>query len=183
MHSLTLRTAVQIVAIVVWMRHLGGAARTFSRAKGEVPSRLIYCFTLALVILVFGSFNAPFERRMAIPGLIGLVGSIVLFEWARQSVRGKVFSYIFSNDTPEFLWTSGPYVYIRNPFYASYLLSYFAAAIMFPGIPSLIVVVGMTIYFNAAARHEERKFERSPLATEYEAYRRRTGRFIPRLRR
>jgi protein-S-isoprenylcysteine O-methyltransferase Ste14 len=183
MHSLTLRTAIQIAAILVWMRHFGGAARTFSRAKGELPSRLIYCFTLAIAIMIFGSFKALFERRMVIPGLIGLGGSIALFEWARQSVQGKVFSYIFSNDIPEFLWTSGPFAYIRNPFYASYLLSYFAAAIMFPGIPSLVVVVGMTIYFNAAARHEERKFERSPLAKDYAAYRRRTGRFIPRLRR
>jgi protein-S-isoprenylcysteine O-methyltransferase Ste14 len=183
MQSLTLRTAVQIAAILVWMRHLGGAARTFSMAKGEAPSRLIYFFTLAIAIMVFGSFNAPFARRMTIPGLIGLGGSIALFEWARQSVQGKVFSYIFSNDTPEFLWTSGPFAYIRNPFYASYLLSYFSVAIMFPGIASLIVVVGMTIYFTAAARHEERKFERSPLAAEYAAYRRRTGRFIPRLRR
>jgi protein-S-isoprenylcysteine O-methyltransferase Ste14 len=183
MQSLTLKTVVQIAAILVWMRHLGGAARTFSRVRGEVPSRLIYCITLAFAIMVFGSFNTPFEGRMAIPGLIGLGGSIALFEWARESVKGKVFSYIFSKDTPEFLWTSGPYAYIRNPFYASYLLSYFAAAIMFPGISSLIVVVGMTIYFHAAARHEERKFERSPLAVEYEAYRRRTGRFIPRLRR
>jgi protein-S-isoprenylcysteine O-methyltransferase Ste14 len=144
---------------------------------------LIYCFTFAIAILIFGSVNAPFETRMAIPGLIGLGGSIALFEWARQSVQGKVFSYIFSNDTPEFLWTSGPYAYIRNPFYVSYLLSYIAVAIMFPGIASLVVVTGMTIYFHAAARHEERKFGRSPLAEEYEAYRRRTGRFIPRLRR
>jgi protein-S-isoprenylcysteine O-methyltransferase Ste14 len=183
MYPLALRTVVQIAAVLVWMRHLQGAARTFSSAKGEVPSRLIYCFTLAMVILIFGAFNGPFERRMAIPGLIGLTGSIVLFEWARQSVQGKFFSYIFSNDTPEFLWTSGPYAYIRNPFYVSYLLSYIAVAIMFPGIASLVVVTGMTIYFHAAARHEERKFGRSPLAEEYEAYRRRTGRFIPRLRR
>jgi len=183
MHALTLRVAVQFTAIVVWMRHFGGAARTFSRAKDEAPSPLIYCFTLAIAILVFQSFNGPFESRMAIPGLIGLVGSVTLFEWARRSVRGKVFSYIFSNDTPEFLWTSGPYQYIRNPFYASYLLSYYAAAIVFPAWASLVVVVGMTIYFNVAARYEERKFQRSPLATDYEVYRRRTGRFIPRLRR
>jgi protein-S-isoprenylcysteine O-methyltransferase Ste14 len=183
MHTLSLRTAVQIAAILVWIRHFGGAARTFSRAKGEVPSPLIYFFSMAIGIMIYGSFSTPFETRMVIPGLIGLSGSIALFEWARQSVRGKMFSYIFSNDTPEFLWTSGPYAYIRNPFYASYLLSYFAAAIMFPSIASLVVVVGMTIYFNAAARFEERKFARSPLAKEYEAYRRRTGRFIPSLRR
>jgi protein-S-isoprenylcysteine O-methyltransferase Ste14 len=182
-HWITLRAAVQIAAFAVWMRHFGGAARTFSRAKGETPSPLIYLFTLAIWILAYQSFRGRFEERMAIPGLIALGGSLTLFEWTRRSVRGKVFTYIFSNDTPQFLWTSGPYAYIRNPFYASYLLSYYAAASMFPGVASLVVVVGMTIYFNVAVRREERKFERSPLATEYDAYRRRTGRFIPHLQR
>ena len=182
MSGLTLRAIVQFTAILVWFRHIQGAARTFSRAKGELPSPLIYIFTLAIAFLIFGSFNGPFEQRMAIPGLMGLAASLALFEWARQSVRGKFFSYIFSNDIPQFLWTSGPYVYIRNPFYASYLLSYLAAAIMFPAVTSLAVVIGMTIYFNLAARHEEGKFARSSIAAEYEAYRHRTGRFIPRLR-
>jgi protein-S-isoprenylcysteine O-methyltransferase Ste14 len=166
---------------VVWVRHFLGAARTFSIPKGETPSRLIHLFPLAVAVSIFGSFTGPFEERMVIPGVIGLFGSLALFEWARQSVRGKPFSYIYSKDIPQFLWTSGPYAFIRNPFYASYLLSYFAVAIMFPGVASLAVVVGMTIYFNVAARQEERKFEQSPIAAEYAAYRKRTGRFVPRL--
>jgi len=180
--SYTLRDAVQFVAILVWVGHFAGAARTFSRAKEEPPSPLIYVFSMAVFVLIYWSFRGPFQASMAIPGLVGLVGSLVLFESARRSVRGRFFSYIYSNDTPEFLWTSGPYTYIRNPFYASYLLSYIAAAIMFPGVASLAVVLVMTVYFNVAARFEERKFGRSPLATEYKAYLQRTGRFIPRLR-
>jgi protein-S-isoprenylcysteine O-methyltransferase Ste14 len=166
--------------MVVWVRHFLGAARTFSVPRGETPSRLIHLFPLSVGVLVFLSFTRSFEARMVIPGVIGLFGSLALFEWARQSVRGKPFSYIYSKDTPQFVWTSGPYAFVRNPFYVSYLLSYFAVAIMFPGIASFAVVVGMTIYFNVAARQEEKKFERSPLAAEYAAYRKRTGRFIPR---
>jgi protein-S-isoprenylcysteine O-methyltransferase Ste14 len=179
----TLRTAAEIMVILVWCRHFLAAARTFSMAKGELPSRKIHVFTLALAVMTIVSFRGRFEERAVIPGLIVLIASAALFEWARRSVRGKFFSYIYSNDTPEFLWTSGPYAYIRNPFYSSYMLSYFAAAIMFPGIVSFAVVAGMILYFYAAARHEEKKFGRSPLATEYDAYRRRTGRFIPRFRR
>ena len=167
--------------MVVWVRHFLGAARTFSMPKGETPSPLIYVFTLGVGVLAFQSVTGSFEERMAVPGVIGLIGSLVLFEWARQSVRGKPFSYIYSKDIPQFLWPSGPYAFIRNPFYASYLLAYFAVAMTFPGVASLAVVVGMTIYFNVAARQEERKFERSPVAAEYASYRKRTGRFVPRL--
>lgn len=177
----TLRQIIETVAIVVWGCHVAGAARTFSPPKGERPSPTIYLFTVAVFVLVNRVLTAPLETRFVIPGLVALVGSLFLFEWARQSVRGKFFSYIYSRDTPQFIWTSGPYAYIRNPFYASYMLSYIGAAMMFPGIAAFVVVAVMIAYFALAARHEERKFQSSPLAAEYEAYRRRTGRFIPRL--
>ncbi len=178
----TLRQIIEAVAVVVWARHLIGASRTFSPVKGERPSLSIQLFTIAMAILCYRVFNAPLERRLVVPGLAALIGSFVLFEWAHRSVRGKFFSYIYSHDTPEFIWSSGPYAYIRNPFYASYTLSYLGAAMMFPGVTAFVIVGVMFVYFTLAARHEERKFEGSPLAAEYADYRRRTGRFLPKWR-
>lgn len=180
MSSPTLRHIIQAIAILVWVRHVAGAARIFSPAKGEHLPPAVQLFPIAMTILVFRLFRTPLETRLVIPGVMAFVGSLLLFEWARKSVRGKFFSYIYSHDTPQFLWTSGPYAYIRNPFYASYLLSYIGAAMMFPGATAYVVVGAMIVFFSLAARHEERKFKGSPLAAEYEAYRRRTGRFIPR---
>lgn len=177
--SLSLRQIVEGVGVVVWLCHFAGAARTFSPPKGEAPSPTIYFFSAATVVLGYRLFNAPLETRLVIPGLAAFVGSLILFEWTRRSVKGRFFSYIYSKDTPQFIWTSGPYKYIRNPFYASYLLSYIGAAMMFPGVAAFAVVAAMILYFASAARFEERKFASSPLAAEYEAYRRRTGRFIP----
>jgi protein-S-isoprenylcysteine O-methyltransferase Ste14 len=179
--SLPLRQIVEAVGVVVWVCHFAGAARTFSPPKGEATSPTIYLFSIATFVLGYRLFNARFEMRLVIPGLAAFIGSLVLFEWTRRSVRGKYFSYIYSKDTPQFIWTFGPYKYIRNPFYASYLLSYLGAAMMFPGVTAFVVVAGMIAYFASAARFEERKFASSPLAAEYESYRRRTGRFIPKL--
>src|SRR5688572_20271029 len=145
--SLPLRQIVQTVAVVVWVRHFTGAARTFSAPKGERPSPTIYFFSLATVVLGYRLFNTPLETRMVILGLAAFAGSLILFEWARWSVRGKYFSYIFSKDTPHFICTSGPYAYIRNPFYASYMLSYIGAAMMFPGLTAFAVVAAMIAYF------------------------------------
>ena len=180
MSSSNLIHIVRTIAILVWIYHFWGAARTFSPAKGEHPSPAMYLFVIAITILISRLFNSRLETRLVIPGLICFVASFVLFEWARRSVRGRYFSYIYSNDTPEFIWTSGPFAYIRNPFYTSYMLSYIGAAMMFPGLTAILVVVGMILFFFLAARLEERKFARSPLAREYEKYRQQTGRFIPR---
>jgi protein-S-isoprenylcysteine O-methyltransferase Ste14 len=112
-------------------------------------------------------------------GLAGLAASLALFHWASYSIRGRYFSYAFSRDVPEFLHTAGPYAYVRNPFYASYVIGLASAALMHPSVLTLAVVVGAFYYFDMAARFEERKFETSPLRVEYLAYKSRTGRFVP----
>jgi protein-S-isoprenylcysteine O-methyltransferase Ste14 len=105
-----------------------------------------------------------------------------LFAWARHSIRGQYFSYVFSNDTPALLWTGGPFRYIRNPFYASYLLAMASVAMMLPGLIRFLVFAATALLLTSAARHEEQKFANSPLAGEYESYRQRTGRFLPAFR-
>ena len=183
MSFLTLRHVVEAVVIIVLGRHFQGAVRTFSLATGERPALALQLFPLANMIVIYMSFTAALNPRLAIPGLLGFASSLALFEWARKTVQGRFFSYAYSNDTPQFLLTEGPFAYIRNPFYASYLLAYAGAAILFPGTATLLIFGVMALFFGKTALHEERKFQRSALSSDYEAYRHRTGRFIPKLRR
>jgi protein-S-isoprenylcysteine O-methyltransferase Ste14 len=70
---------------------------------------------------------------------------------------------------------------VRNPFYTSYLLTMAATVILQPRVFRVAVFLGMVVYFTAAACHEERKFARSAVATDYARYKERTGRFLPKL--
>jgi protein-S-isoprenylcysteine O-methyltransferase Ste14 len=70
---------------------------------------------------------------------------------------------------------------VRNPFYTSYLLTMAATVILQPRVFRVAVFLGMVVYFTAAAWHEERKFARSAVATDYAHYKERTGRFLPKL--
>jgi protein-S-isoprenylcysteine O-methyltransferase Ste14 len=177
----SLQYFVGAVVVIVLLRHVQGAAVAFSRVAGQRPSPLLQSFIFADIVVVYKAFNARPDPRLAVPGLVAFAGSFLLFEWARRTIRGKFFSYAYTDDTPQFLLTSGPYAYIRNPFYASYLLAYLGAAILFPGLATLVVFLGMDIFLLMVARFEEQKFVRSPLAAQYAAYRRRTGMFIPKL--
>jgi protein-S-isoprenylcysteine O-methyltransferase Ste14 len=73
----------------------------------------------------------------------------------------------------------GPYRLLRHPFYCSYLLAW-TAGIAATGrwwlIPTVLVM--LAIYVRAA-RMEEDKFTRSPLAAAYERYRSQTGMLLP----
>jgi protein-S-isoprenylcysteine O-methyltransferase Ste14 len=176
-----LRFLVLSCVFGVFFRHLQGAVRTFSLVKGERPARKINFFPLAMVAILIAGSRSTLNSWLVLPGLAGFTASLALFEWARATVRGKFFSYAYSNDTPQFLMDQGPYAYIRNPFYTSYLTAYASAIVLFPGWITGAVFVGMFWFLLSAARHEERKFSRSALRLQYEAYKSRTGRFLPRL--
>ena len=157
-----------------------GAARTFRIVPGEAPPRRSELVSLGFWAMLINGTPARLNPWLVVPGCVGMAGALALFEWAKRSIRGQYFSYVFSDDVPAMLWTGGPFAYIRNPFYASYLLAMASVVLMMPTAIRLLVFAGTVLLLTSAARHEERKFARSPLAGEYESYRRRTGRFLPR---
>ena len=97
------------------------------------------------------------------------------------SIRGRQFSYAGNDDVPQFVHSTGPYAYVRNPFYVSYLLTEISAVVLRPSIWGLAFIVLATLYFQWLARFEEDKFARSPVADEYARYKARTGRLLPRV--
>jgi protein-S-isoprenylcysteine O-methyltransferase Ste14 len=130
-------------------------------------------------VLTTSNVAAP-PLALQLIGVLGLVLALALFHWAAASIRGRVFSFATSDDLPQFVHQSGPYVYIRNPFYASYLLAEIATVIMWPTPWGALVVVLAFAYFEWLARYEENKFSRSAVAAEYAEYKARTGRLVPR---
>jgi len=180
--SLTLTTGQAVVApIVVFVWQVMGAAKAFRPVEGERASGLAGLITLGFVALVVNRGAEPVNIGLFVVACVALAFALLLFEWARRTVRGQYFSWVFSGDTPTFLCTSGPFAYVRNPFYTSYLLTMAATVIVQPSVFRAAVFLAMVVYFTAAALHEERKFARSEVAAEYARYKDRTGRFLPSL--
>src|SRR4029453_13674085 len=102
-------------------------------------------------VIFYKTSTAFVEPRLVVPGIAAFVGSFVLFEWSRRTIRGKFFSYAGTADGPQFFLTPGPYPFVRNPFYASYLLAYVGAAILFPGIATFLVFVLMALFLTKVA--------------------------------
>lgn len=178
--TLTARQAI-VVPIVVFVWQVLGATRAFRPVEGERGSGLAGLISLAFVALVAGSGSEIVSIGLFTVACVALAIALLLFEWARRTVRGHYFSWIFSTDTPTFVCTDGPFAYVRNPFYTSYLLTMAATVIMRPAIFRAAVFLTMVVYFVAAALHEERKFARSAVAADYARYKARTGRFLPKL--
>jgi len=168
------------VVVVVWM--VVGASLLFARNVGQRDAR-----GLGIALSIWGTLGTtsvaitpPLPVQLI--GAGGLLLSLTLFQWAAISIRGRVFSYAGNNDLPGFVHHSGPYAYIRNPFYFSYLLAEIATVVMWPSVWGGVIVVLATVHFQWLARFEEAKFARSTVAGEYAQYKARTGRLLPRLK-
>lgn len=130
-----------------------------------------------LEALFFGGFNTT---AMVALGCVTAGLSLCLFWVSTQHIKGKEFTYIFSADVPQLHLYSGPYRYIRHPFYTAYLLCYLSSIL---AVSSRIVpvLVLMTIgYYFWAARNEEKKFLSSEFAESYANYIKTSGMFFPR---
>jgi len=178
MDPFELTRIVHIAINVVFLIQLVGAVLTFTPMR-ERRRGFGSVYILGFIIVFAGASRRDLWLPAAIPGLLGLVAAASLFLWARVTIHGKMFSYINSTDVPQFACMNGPYRWIRHPFYASYLLTLLSVTVMFP---SFVTAAGFLVAFasfNYVANFEEGKFKDSPVASEYEAYKSRTGRFFP----
>jgi protein-S-isoprenylcysteine O-methyltransferase Ste14 len=168
-----------LAPIVVYAWQVLGAGVTFKSVDRHRTYGLAWLISVGFIALVANAGSEPVNPVLLAVAGVGLLAALGLFEWARRTVRGQFFSWIFSPDTPLFLCTSGPYAYVRNPFYTSYLLTMASAVAIVPSVLRALVWGGMVFYFLRAALHEEQKFARSGLAEQYARYKQRTGRFLP----
>jgi protein-S-isoprenylcysteine O-methyltransferase Ste14 len=165
------------VAVLLWLMIAAGFV--FRPDVGRRDPRGLGIAVTLWATLAANRYGAVPPLPVAALGVLILVAGIGLFHWAAFSIRGRVFSYAGNDDIPQFVHTAGPYAYVRNPVYDSYFLVEVSMIVMAPSIWGVLAVVAAAAYFQWLARFEEAKFARSPVAEEYERYKRRTGRMLP----
>lgn len=181
---LSLTRVLEFLPFVVFLWMIVGATRVFIRTPGVMGT--LRGFGVGFSIWgPLASIQLASQPPLWVSGLgvAGLLSSLALFHWAAFSIRGRTFSLAGRDDLPQFVHTSGPYAYIRNPFYASYILAATSTIVMWPSRWGALMVLLAIGYYEWLARYEEGKFSRSPVAAEYRQYKARTGRLFPRLLR
>ena len=155
------------------------------RIDGPTPPGVRVIELAASAAIIVGAVLIAWRDggRPALDGLAWLLAALsaALFLWALRCIRPLQLTAAFSTDTPHSLVTSGPFRWVRNPFYLSYLLAHavpLAATGSAWAAPGLML---MAAIYRRAALLEEGKFLASPLAGPFRAYQRRTGRFLPRI--
>ncbi|MEP0942397.1 MAG: isoprenylcysteine carboxylmethyltransferase family protein [Rhizobiaceae bacterium] len=144
----------------------------------KLISLLVFLSGILLTYLAF-SFGQPMAAQIV--GVVLLAGSLSLF-WRTisESKKARLLA-AFDDDLPHGLLTTGPYRYVRHPFYTSYILHWVGWAVAAWHIWALVPAIAMVTTYWVAARDEEAKFNRTEMSQAYSDYRAKTGRFFPKL--
>lgn len=134
-----------------------------------------------LLMTLFAIFPSGYGKPMAPEFFCFLlvVTGLLLGGWSLL-VMGGAFSVFPQPSARSSLLEIGPYKKIRHPMYTAVLLTFTGIALFTHSVPRLIITALLLILFVVKSKFEETLLiEKFP---GYPDYRRRTGRFLPRLR-
>lgn len=117
----------------------------------------------------------------AVGVVLGASGGVLFFRSARA--MGRQMTPAIQVQEGHRLLQDGPYRYVRHPVYTAILAVALGQTLLYLSLP-LAVVSGMLVALALYRSRQEESLLRSPegFGAAYDAYARRTGRFLPRLR-
>lgn len=127
-------------------------------------------------------FKDEFNILTSVVGCICYLTSLSLFYWAVRATLQYKLTLAYSTDEPQFLLKTGPYGFIRHPFYLAYSIYWVAGFVTTQNWWLILPIVAMFWLYYQAAKMEEMKFFGSiNFHTDYNEYRKQTGMFLPKL--
>ncbi len=123
------------------------------------------------------SFPSPFAFGFQLLGMFLTALGYLVFVWS-VIARGK-YSVSWAMPDHQKLVTWGPYRYVRHPSYLGYFLMFIGLYLLWPALPTLVPLVAIPSYHRLT--FEEERLLEARFGEEYHEYRKRTGRFLPKL--
>ena len=173
---------VGIVAVFCIGTSIWAAFGHFQKQAFESRARLVSALTIGSGVIMLGLLIAlPQPLFASLVGIVLMLVSEAVFWGAIVQTRGARLNPAFTLDRPADFVRTGPYRFVRHPFYTSYLVFWTGFAIATWTVWSIPLVIGFAVMYWRAAVEEEAKFAETAMAGAYADYVGRTGRFFPKL--
>jgi len=180
---LSLHLGVTLWVAIPFVYFLTAGAKTFSvpavRNSGAVLGQLSFV-SGTLCVLGLGFYQA-LAWYQAVGGMVLALCALVLYEWTRRTVIDRNFYTGLGGEVPATVCESGPYKFVRHPFYLSYMVAFMGAVTAFPSLAMAAMCALDISLFVYMAFDDERVLLSSGLAADYQIYRRRVRMFLPRV--
>jgi protein-S-isoprenylcysteine O-methyltransferase Ste14 len=131
---------------------------------------------------VFGMANLHFvapQEALQIAGVVLTYVGLALTMWSRARL-GRYWSGVVALKQDHRLIQSGPYRVVRHPLYSGLILAAIGFSLCVTTWASLLAILSFIMCFERRAYKEDAVLA-AEFGAEFEAYRQRTGRLMPRL--
>ncbi|WP_306117364.1 MULTISPECIES: isoprenylcysteine carboxylmethyltransferase family protein [unclassified Roseitalea] len=172
--------AVTLMVLGTLVAYVWSAKAHFRSDRLEAGAKLIAMMVFAMAALI-AWLTWTVEQRPAVQlaGLSLQVIAFAVFWLAIRATRKARLLAAFTDANPETLVTTGPYRYVRHPFYTSYIVFWFGGALATGVWWMFVLAFGMLGIYWRAAQGEEARFAATALADEYAAFKKGRARFLP----
>lgn len=151
--------------------------------SGRYPAGMFLISALSVAgITVFALHAFWLGLHFQVLALPMILVAFALFEWAIRHSRNGVLALAFDTESQsERIIDTGPWRYMRHPFYASYGMFWLATALATQHIASVFAFLSLFSVYVYSAFREEGALTSGPLREEYLAYRKNVGFLLPKL--
>jgi len=167
-----------IVISLIWAR-----LRFFKMTAGTPKlGAILYDAIVATQIIATLIFMATSSGSFLplLPATIFLYGlSLLMFWWAIVTARSLDFAF---SDKVGNIVTTGPFRFVRHPFYTSYILVWVGNTLLFNSLILWITLGFLMAFYFLSARKEENVIMQSEQSSTYEKYIKNVGMFLPRIK-
>lgn len=143
-----------------------------------LPFLLLVQFFLELPtsVPVIGLLNSAYT----ILAVVCAVLSVLLINWSVLTHKTAIpLWHQEGHQLPSELVTSGPYQFLRHPFYSAYLLLFLASVFAWFHWSTLILFIWGVVAISITAKQEESTLLSTDLAEQYGKYRKNAGFLLP----
>ena len=130
-----------------------------------------------LVSLWYFSEQPTVQASFLLIAVIILILAFMVFWWAVAQSYGLGFA---GSSGSTRIVSSGPFKFVRHPFYISYTLTWLGACILFNSFLLWITLLYLAAFYVTAAIKEEKQLVSGNMDL-YSAYQKNVGMFIPRI--
>lgn len=160
------------------------SAATKQHFASEKYPRGMYVISALSLIGLFAFLAHAFVLRLefTVVSLVVIALAFALFLWAIRHSKQKNLSLAFDDETRvDGIITTGPWRYVRHPFYMSYILFWLGCALGTTHPTSVVVFATLLFIYVYSARHEERQLKQGRYAQAYLEYQQNAGFLLPKL--
>lgn len=164
-----------IYVLVAWFR------KEYEQQRPELQWIKIAGLLFILLHLGAAAFWPMPSLLCFIVGNLLLLVSASVFLSAFLQFKNDPPAVAFSGQLVTGLRTTGPYRWIRHPFYTSYMLGWLGGTLATGCWWLIISLVIMGFIYVKAAKEEETQWLNSPQSSQYLQYKNNTGMFLPKI--